>query len=415
MIKNLIYAAAQGIMIPIVHEVLTGISCLSCVLFGKPDLVSGKHDEASKALKRAAVKARDTESAVAKRTIHHKNDAILGALVASYFEKDKEERSRLLGRAGRNLGQAAVKFATAAAVIVATAATGGMTIGAAAAFTGVAAAAAGAASSVACAKINGDNIEPANVLKAALIGGAAGAAAGAAKAAGPAQSAVKVTNSASSLFKTGVEIAPAVGITIAGVAVAEATACLKDQGSTAKHFEADTKPGKPHVGCAPGDTEYGRKDGKPETSVAESAVQYICKVVFSQALQAFDAVARTTKGAVKLVWPSLVGFTKTTITTMYHVVPLVLPSLKAFTETTNAAVNLVWSYSTHLTKVCASQFFAMIYVVALDRVVANRDCIALSVCVFMLVVSNFLLLRLFFIFVCVPVLIFLTVLEKRKP
>ncbi|KAJ1548276.1 hypothetical protein HK405_003849, partial [Cladochytrium tenue] len=218
--------------IPIVHEVFTGISCLSCLIVGNPDLaakrgelylnesvvgslvhaavlnVSGKHKEASEALKGAAraggqamclagldmkvpvlhelsaagrslghAMAGDLESAATEWTVNHKNDSVLGAFVASRIEKDAKESSRLLERAGRNLGQAAVNVTATALVIGATVATGGMAVGAAAACTGATGAVAGAASNAACAKINGDKIEPGDVLSAAIIGGAAGAAA----------------------------------------------------------------------------------------------------------------------------------------------------------------------------------------------------------------------------------------------
>ncbi|KAJ1567748.1 hypothetical protein HK405_004907, partial [Cladochytrium tenue] len=94
---------------------------------------TGKHDESSKAVKGAVraggqaiclsgldmklpvlrdlsaagralghAMAGDLECTTAECTVHHKNDAVLRALVASDIEKDTKERSWPLERAGRN-------------------------------------------------------------------------------------------------------------------------------------------------------------------------------------------------------------------------------------------------------------------------------------------------------------------------
>ncbi|KAJ1553109.1 hypothetical protein HK405_008923, partial [Cladochytrium tenue] len=238
--------------LPIIHEVFTGISFLSCYFTGPRDLArergeqylaesvvgslvhgavlkaSGKHDEARKALKGAAratgqaiclsgldmkvpvlhelstagrslghAMAGDMQSASAEWTVNHRSEAVLGALVASCIEKNTEERSRLLKRARNNLGQAAVNVTTTGVVIGTTVATGGMAVGAAAVCTGAVGAFAGVVSNVACAKINGDKIVPGDVLTAAIIGGAAGAASGAANAARTARAAASAKVAAS--------------------------------------------------------------------------------------------------------------------------------------------------------------------------------------------------------------------------
>ncbi|KAJ1567134.1 hypothetical protein HK405_007024 [Cladochytrium tenue] len=61
--------------------------------------------------------AGDMESAAAEWTVHHKKDAILGALVAGIIENDPKERLRLLKMAGLNVGQAAFNVVVAASTV----------------------------------------------------------------------------------------------------------------------------------------------------------------------------------------------------------------------------------------------------------------------------------------------------------
>ncbi|KAJ1563168.1 hypothetical protein HK405_010814 [Cladochytrium tenue] len=87
--------------------------------------------------------AGDMESAAAEWTVHHKNDAVLGVLVAGIIEKDPKERQRLLEKAGLNLGLAAVNVVAAASLAInpmvgaAALATHHTAVGAAAGFTGL--------------------------------------------------------------------------------------------------------------------------------------------------------------------------------------------------------------------------------------------------------------------------------------
>ncbi|KAJ1566319.1 hypothetical protein HK405_010277, partial [Cladochytrium tenue] len=87
--------------------------------------------------------AGDMESAAAEWTVHHKNDAVLDALVAGISEKDPKERQRLLEKAGLNLGLATVNVVAAASLAIdpmvgaAARATHPTAAGAAAGFTGL--------------------------------------------------------------------------------------------------------------------------------------------------------------------------------------------------------------------------------------------------------------------------------------
>ncbi|KAJ1544587.1 hypothetical protein HK405_008537, partial [Cladochytrium tenue] len=166
----------------------------------------------------------------------------------------------------------------------------------------------------------------------------------------------------------------------------------KDQEANAEHFKAktsaygDSKVGKAHRGCESGDKEYGDrtqsqdyKDDKPKTSVAETALLHVSQLILAPTSQAFAAVERMKDDAV------------------------------------NQAVQYLMNLAKKSVDEIIKMMLSKAYNVAEEWFFANRDRIALSVCLFMLVFSSYLLLRLFGIIVFGPVLVYLTVLEKGKP
>ncbi|KAJ1559667.1 hypothetical protein HK405_009764, partial [Cladochytrium tenue] len=127
--------------------------------------------------------ANDMESAAHEWTTVHKNESVLGALVASAIEAakgDLEEAKKLAEKGGRNLAQAVVNVAGNCVIAGATVAAAPVGIAGASAIVSLAGAFASAGANAACTALDGEKPKVADVVGAALIGAVGGAGAGAA-------------------------------------------------------------------------------------------------------------------------------------------------------------------------------------------------------------------------------------------